>query len=69
MKNHYFKKTFGFLFREDIDPELFLKTDFVYRKGRKSIAKIEYDGKEIYYLRLGDLRRYKDNSIFELVSL
>ena len=60
-KAYYFKKFFGFPLRRDIDPELFLKTDFVYRKNSDSIAKIEYDGKEIYYFRLEERHKYANN--------
>ena len=54
-------KFFDLPLRRDIDPELFLKPDFVYRKNSNSIAKIEYDGKEIYYFRLGERHRYANN--------
>ena len=60
-KVYYFKKFLNLPLRRDMEPELFLKTDFIGRKRTNSITKIEYNGKEIYYFRLGEIHKYANN--------
>ena len=60
-KQKNFSAFFNAPLRSEMDLDFFQRTKFVPRKGMVSVATITYDGKEIYFIRGGEVRAYTDN--------